>query len=93
MSLIASDAVEVSGSTTDPAPLLSADPSDTKVGMDTKLFCILSKGVEELGLEWSTLEDLDEWFLPGRRQAFRRRARLISREVGPLAPGRMQKTS
>ncbi len=42
--------------------------------MDAELFRVLSKAVEELGLEWSPLEEpsrsrLDEWFLPGRRQA------------------------
>ncbi len=56
MSLIASAAEDLSGSTTDPAPLPSADPSDTKPGMDAKLFSILYKAVEELGLEWSTPE-------------------------------------
>ncbi len=42
--------------------------------MDAELFRVLSKAVEELGLEWSPPEEpsrsrLDEWFLPGRRQA------------------------
>ncbi len=46
MSLAASDAEEMSGSTIDPA----------KPGMDGKLFCVFSKAVEELGLEWSAPE-------------------------------------
>ncbi len=42
--------------------------------MDAELFRVLSKAVEELGLEWSPPEEpsrsrLDEWFLPGRHQA------------------------
>ncbi len=47
--------------------------------MDADLFHILSNTVEELGLEWSPPDEtsrsrLDEWFLPGRRQAARQRA-------------------
>ncbi len=42
--------------------------------MDADLFRILSNAVEELDLEWSPPEEpsrgcLDEWLLPGRRQA------------------------
>ncbi len=48
MSLIASDSEDMSGSIADPAPSLSAEPSDYKPGMDAKIFCILSKAVEEL---------------------------------------------
>ncbi len=51
MSLAASDAVELSGSMFDPATLPSMDPSDAKAGMDAELFRVLSKAVEELGLE------------------------------------------
>ncbi len=74
MSLAASDAEELSGSVTDPAPSRLPAPSAAKAGMDAKLFHVLSKAVEELGLEWSPPEEpsrsrLDEWFLPGRRQA------------------------
>ncbi len=74
MSLAASDAEELSGSVTDPAPSRLPAPSAAKAGMDAKLFSVLSKAVEELGLEWSPPEEpsrshLDEWFLPGRRQA------------------------
>ncbi len=74
MSLAASDAEELSGSITDPAPSRLPAPSAAKAGMDAKLFRVLSKAVKELGLEWSPPEEpsrsrLDEWFLPGRRQA------------------------
>ncbi|KAI2656961.1 Transposon Ty3-G Gag-Pol polyprotein [Labeo rohita] len=76
MSLAASDAEELSGSINDPAPLPSADTSDprSKTGMDAELFRVLTRAVDELGLEWSPPEEpprslLDEWFLPGRRQA------------------------
>ncbi len=55
-----------------PRPLRFARAA--KAGMDAELFRVLSKAVEELGLEWSPPEEpsrsrLDEWFLPGRRQA------------------------
>ncbi len=48
-------------------------------GMDADLFHVLSNAVDELGLEWSPPDEtsrsrLDEWFLPGRRQAARQRA-------------------
>ncbi len=59
---------------TDPAPSGLPAPSAAKAGMDAELFRVLSKAVEELGLEWSPPEEpsrsrLDEWFLPGRHQA------------------------
>ncbi len=74
MSLVASDAEELWDSVTDPAPSGLPAPSAAKAGMDAELFRVLSKAVEELGLEWSPPEEpscsrLDEWFLPGRRQA------------------------
>ncbi len=53
MSVIASDAKEMSGTTADPAPSSSADPSDVKPG----IFRILSKAVKELGLKWATQEE------------------------------------
>ncbi|KAL0186275.1 hypothetical protein M9458_017945, partial [Cirrhinus mrigala] len=72
MSLAASDAEEL-------------DPR-TKTGMDAELFCVLTRAVDELGLEWSPPEEpprslLDEWFLPGRRQAPRQRASPFLPEV------------
>ncbi|KAI2645948.1 hypothetical protein H4Q32_025302 [Labeo rohita] len=88
MSLAASDAEELSGSVNDPAPLPSSDTSDprTKTGMDAELFRVLTRAVDELGLEWSPPEEpprslLDEWFLPGRRQAPRQRASPFLPEV------------
>ncbi len=72
MLLVASDAEELSGSVTDPAPSGLPVPSAAKAGMDAELFRVLSKAVEELGLEWSPPEEpsrsrLEEWFLPGRQ--------------------------
>ncbi|KAL0165908.1 hypothetical protein M9458_037752, partial [Cirrhinus mrigala] len=88
MSLAASDAEELSGSIYDPAPLPSADISDprSKTGMDAELFRVLTRAVDELGLEWSPPEEpprslLDEWFLPGRRQAPHQRASPFLPEV------------
>ncbi len=57
MSPVASDAEELSGSVTDPAPSGLPSPSAAKAGMDAELFRILSKAVEELGLEWSPPEE------------------------------------
>ncbi|MGL5598554.1 MAG: hypothetical protein ACRDDA_10720, partial [Aeromonas sp.] len=42
--------------------------------MDAELLRIMTMAVEQLGLDWSPPEEpsrsrLDEWFLPGRRQA------------------------
>lgn len=64
----------MSGSIADPAPSSSAKPSHSKPGMDAELVHILSKAVEELGLEWPMPEEptrcrLEEWFLPGHCQA------------------------
>ncbi|KAL0176639.1 hypothetical protein M9458_028969, partial [Cirrhinus mrigala] len=88
MSLAASDTEELSGSVNDPAPLPSTDTSDprTKTGMDAELFRVLTRAVDELGLEWSPPEEpprslLDEWFLPGHRQAPRQRASPFLPEV------------
>lgn len=48
MSFVASDAEHWLG---------SRDLSDTRAGLDAELFQVLSKAVEELGVEWSTSED------------------------------------
>ncbi len=74
------------GSVNDPTPLLLSKPSDAKPGMDAELFHILSKEVEELGLEWSSPKEptcsfLDEWFLLGCHQAPRQRASPFLLEV------------
>lgn len=86
MSLAAWDTEELLGSVNDPTPLLLSKPSDVKPGMDAKLFHVLSKAVEELGLEWSSLKELtcsclDEWFLLGCHQAPRQRASPFFLEV------------
>ncbi|KAI2646366.1 Titin [Labeo rohita] len=88
MSLAASDAEELSGSVDDPAPLSSADTSGprTGAGMDAELVRVLTRAVDELGLEWSPPEEpsrslLYEWYLPGRRQAPRQRASPFFPEV------------
>ncbi|XP_067261185.1 uncharacterized protein [Chanodichthys erythropterus] len=54
--------------------------------MDAELFRILSKAVEDLDLEWAPPEEpsrsrLDEWFLPGHRQAPRQRSAPFFPEV------------
>ncbi len=69
MSLLASDAEELSSSSHDPTLLPSAQPSATSTGIDAELFHVLSKVMEELSFEWSPPEEptrsrLDEWFLP-----------------------------
>lgn len=57
MSLESSDAAELSGSYVDPNPLPSAQPSAASTGMDTELYRVLSKALEELGMEWSPPEE------------------------------------
>ncbi len=79
MSLISSDTEDMSALLLTTPPALSTEPSNSKPWMDVELFRILSKAVEELGLKWSMPEEptrsrLDEWFLPGRRQAPHQRA-------------------
>ncbi len=74
LSLAASDSEELAGSYNDPAPSQSVQHSASSPGMYADIFRVLSSAVEELGLEWSPPEKpscsrLDEWFLPGRRQA------------------------
>ncbi|KAL0192323.1 hypothetical protein M9458_010619, partial [Cirrhinus mrigala] len=88
MSLAASDTEEQSGSVNDPAPLPSADTSSpwTGTGMDAELFRVMTRAVDELGLEWSPPEEpshslLDEWFLSGRHQAPRQWASPFFLEV------------
>ncbi len=71
MSLAASDAEEWGGSGGEPKVL---PPFQTlRPKPDAELIRILSKAVEDLGLEWSAPEEpahslLDEWYLPGSRQ-------------------------
>ncbi|MGL4478702.1 MAG: hypothetical protein ACRCVK_10810, partial [Aeromonas veronii] len=74
------------GESEDYAPLPSLEPIDNSAGMDVKLFRVLSKAVEDLDLEWAPLEEpprsrLDEWFLPGRRQALKQHSAPFFPEV------------
>ncbi|ROL45908.1 hypothetical protein DPX16_11603 [Anabarilius grahami] len=57
MSLVASDTEDWAGLMNDPAPLPYLEPIDARAGMDTELLHVLSKAVEELGLEWSLPEE------------------------------------
>ncbi len=73
-------------SMTPPSLPPSGESSEPKPGTDAELFRVLSRAVDELGLEWSPPEEhtrsrLDEWFLPGRRQAPRQRASPFFPEV------------
>ncbi|ROJ25262.1 hypothetical protein DPX16_20075 [Anabarilius grahami] len=86
VSLAASEPEHWVGESDDPAPLPLLEPIDHGAGMDAELFRVLSKAVEELDLEWAPLEGpsrsrLDEWFLPGRRQAPRQRSAPFFPEV------------
>ncbi|ROL42307.1 hypothetical protein DPX16_8186 [Anabarilius grahami] len=86
VSLAASEPEHWVGESDDPAPLPLLEPIDHSAGMDAELFRVLSKAVEELDLEWAPLEEpsrsrLDEWFLPGRRQAPRQRSAPFFPEV------------
>ncbi len=74
LSLAASDAEELSGSVTDPALLPLSSSRSARPRTDEQLVRVMTKAVNELGLEWSPPEEpsrsrLDEWFLPGRQQA------------------------
>ncbi|ROJ57633.1 hypothetical protein DPX16_23832 [Anabarilius grahami] len=86
VSLAASEPEHWVGESDDPASLPLLEPIDHGAGMDGELFRVLSKAVEELDLEWAPLEEpsrsrLDEWFLPGRRQALRQRSAPFFPEV------------
>ncbi len=64
----------LSGSITDPAPHVCPRPAPPKPGWMPNFSVSSQKRFKELGLEWSPPEEpsrsrLDEWFLPGRRQA------------------------
>ncbi len=71
MSLTASDAEVWCASGKEPEALPSSQPSWPKP--DSELIRVLSKAVEDLGLEWSAPDEpahgiLDEWFLPAHNQ-------------------------
>lgn len=81
MSLVASDSEDWAGSMNDPSLLPSLEPI---VARNTKLLYVLSKAVEELGLEWTPPDEptrLDEWFLLGRCQVPRQQTAPFFPEV------------
>ncbi len=74
LSLVASDGEELLGSVTDPALLPPSSSRSVRPRTNEELVRVMTKAVNELGLEWSPPEEpsrsrLDEWFLPGRQQA------------------------
>ncbi len=86
LSLVASDAKELSGSVTDPALSPLSSSCNSRLRMDEELIRIMTKAVNELGLEWSPPEELsrsrlDKWFLPGCHQAPRQRSSPFFPEV------------
>ncbi len=79
LSLAASDAEELSGSVADPALLPSSASCSARLKADDALIRVMTKAINELGLEWSPPEEpsrsrLDEWFLPGRHQVLSQRS-------------------
>ncbi len=78
LSLAASDTEELSGSVADPALLPSSASRNARLRADEELIRIMTKAVNELGLEWSPPE---EPFLPGRHQALRQRSSPFFPEV------------
>ncbi len=71
---------------TDPALLPSSASRNARLRADEELIRIMTKAVNELGLEWSLPEEpprssLDEWFLPGRHQALRQHSSPFFPEV------------
>lgn len=53
MSLAASEMEEWAGNSEDPTHLPSLEPTDARAGMNADLFCVLSKAIEEVDLEWA----------------------------------------
>ncbi len=77
--LAASDVEELSGSVTDPTLFSLSSSCNARLRMDEELIRVMSKAVNELGLEWFPPEEpsrrrLDEWILPGCHQAPRQRS-------------------
>ncbi len=86
LSLAASDGEELSGSLTDPALFPPSSSRSARPRMDEELLRVMTKAVNELGLEWSPPEEpsrsrLDEWFVPGRQLAPRQRSSPFFPEV------------
>ncbi len=73
LSLVASDAEELSGSVADPALLPSSASSSARLKADDEVIRVMTKAVNELGLEPSRSR-LDKCFLPGYHQALRQRS-------------------
>ncbi len=70
LSLVASDAKELSGSVTDPALSPLSSSCNSRLRIDEELIRIMTKAVNELGLKWSPPEELsrsrlDKWFSRG----------------------------
>ncbi len=70
------DREELPGSLADPALLTSSASRSARLKVDDELIRVMTKAVNELGLEWSLPEEpsrsrLDEWFLLGHHQALR----------------------
>ncbi|CAM4295375.1 unnamed protein product [Leuciscus chuanchicus] len=85
VSVAASESEDWSGSA-DPAPSSQCDRLDTRASVDAELFRVMSRAVDELGLNWLSPAEpprsrLDEWYLPGRQQAPRQRAAPFLPEV------------
>ncbi len=57
LSLAASDAEELSGSVADPTLLSSSASRSARLKADDELIRVMSKAVNELGLEWSPPEE------------------------------------
>ncbi len=79
LSLATLNAEELSCSVTDPNLLPLSSSHNARLRTDEELVHVMTKSVNELGLEWSPPEEpsrsrLDEWFLPGRHQAPRQRS-------------------
>ncbi len=86
LSLTASDAEDLSGSEIDSALLPSSATRNARFRADEELIRIMTKAVNELGLEWSLPEEpsrsrLDEWFRLGHHQALHQRSSPFFPEV------------
>ncbi len=84
--LVASDVDELSGSVAYTALLQSSASRSARLKADDVLIRVMSKAVNELGLEWCPPEEtsrsrLEEWFLPGRHQALRQHSSPFFPEV------------
>lgn len=67
MSLAASDTEEWSKPAEDPATLMQSEPDDFRSGLESKLIRVLSKAIEELGLDWPSPHAQPPWVVPAAR--------------------------